>query len=129
MPQNNPSNVVLLGLENVLATQLGKVLSEQRHSVHTLPLQSHSRCLNQIGKLRADVVFCAAEPTCSYTALLQALKKKNPALPVIVVSRLPEVSEWLNALEAGAADYCCPPFESAHIRWILESALGAQNAA
>jgi DNA-binding NtrC family response regulator len=55
--------------------------------------------------------------------LLEAIAHRWPELPVIVVSRMPEVSEWLDAIEAGAADYCAAPFESAHIQWILSSTL------
>jgi len=42
---------------------------------------------------------------------------------VVVVSRIPETSEWLDALEAGATDYCAAPFERQHISWVVESAL------
>jgi DNA-binding response OmpR family regulator len=47
-----------------------------------------------------------------------------PHLPVIVVSRLPETDEWLDALEAGAADYCAAPFEIIHLRWLFETHAG-----
>lgn len=40
---------------------------------------------------------------------------------MVVVSRLPEVEGWLNALEAGAADYCAAPFEPAQLGWLLET--------
>ena len=39
--------------------------------------------------------------------------------------QLPElrevVADWLDALEAGASDYCAAPFEPAQIRWVLQS--------
>jgi DNA-binding NtrC family response regulator len=73
-----------------------------------------------VERLGAEVVFCCSERS-KYTALLEALGRKNPDLPVIVVSRVPDVSEWLDAIEAGASDYCAAPFESNHIRWILEA--------
>jgi FixJ family two-component response regulator len=50
-------------------------------------------------------------------------------LPVVIVSRLPEVSEWLDALDAGAADYCAAPFEHQHMSWLIESALLASQQA
>ena len=46
-----------------------------------------------------------------------------------MVSRFPEVSEWLDAMDAGASDYCASPFEPAQVRWILESNLPRQYAA
>ena len=48
-------------------------------------------------------------------------------MPVIVVSRLPEVSAWLQALEQGAADYCGAPFEARQVRWALNSSLAPAN--
>jgi hypothetical protein len=56
---------------------------------------------------RPRVVFCSAQPE-----ILQEALRRFPQLPVVVVSRLPEVRAWLDALEAGAADYCAASFES-----------------
>jgi len=50
-------------------------------------------------------------------------------LPVVVVSRDAETANWVLALEAGAQDYCAPPFEPSHIRWILEAAARTRCAA
>ena len=46
---------------------------------------------------------------------------------MIVVSRVPEVSGWLSALEQGAADYCGAPFEARQVRWALNSSLAPAN--
>ena len=37
------------------------------------------------------------------------------------ITRLPDVPRWLDALEAGARDYCGAPFECIQLRWILGS--------
>jgi hypothetical protein len=65
-----------------------------------------------------QVVFCPAAP-----GILRRALRRFPRLPVVVVSRLPDVAGWLDALEAGAADYCSAPFESIHLNWILQSQL------
>jgi DNA-binding response OmpR family regulator len=44
-------------------------------------------------------------------------------LPFVVVTRIPETREWLDALEAGATDYCSAPIETRQLRWLMESAL------
>jgi DNA-binding NtrC family response regulator len=131
MPKTNAhvTRIVLIGLKNTLGTQLMSVLSGHQHSARYVPSLSQSASLGLIEKLQPDVVFCAAEPEHCYTSLLEAIKQKRPDLPVVVVSRLPEIPKWLNALEAGAADYCCPPFESTQIGWILEKALRPQAVA
>jgi DNA-binding NtrC family response regulator len=119
-PTANRVKIILLGLEGPVAAELGDVLSEQQQEVVSAPLQSIPECLDVVDQEAADVVFCPADGR-QYAPLLEAIGQRWPELPVIVVSRMPEVSEWLDAIEAGAADYCAAPFESAHIQWILSS--------
>jgi PleD family two-component response regulator len=67
---------------------------------------------------RADIVFCSTQ-----RLAIEAAKSKFARRPLIAVSRLPEVNDWLDALEAGAADYCAAPFEAVQMRWIVETHL------
>jgi DNA-binding response OmpR family regulator len=108
-----PVTAVLFGLEEELARELTNTLTDccrQVESVDRKAVQS-SRKLPQ-----ADVIFCPADVT-----RVRQLRDEFPRSSVIVASRLPEVGDWLDALEAGAADYCAAPFEPAQIRWVLES--------
>jgi hypothetical protein len=70
----------------------------------------------------AQIVFCAWDPRD-----FQAMKESFGGLPVVVVSRNPDMSGWLDALEAGASDYCAAPFERIHLHWILEAQLGPKS--
>jgi len=116
------SRIALLGLSANMAAQLGKVLSDLRQTVYMRCLPDTASSLSWIDEVHADLVFCAAAPE-DYGPLLEAIKKQKPGLPLIVVSPCPDVAHWLDALQAGASDYCSPPFESAPIRWIVEGAL------
>lgn len=58
---------------------------------------------------------------CPRGAAFAAAKATFPNLPVVIVSRLPDTRDWLEALELGAADYVAAPFESIQMRWLLES--------
>ena len=69
-----------------------------------------------------DIVFAGGEPA-QYLSLLRRVRLERPGLPFVVVTRIPETTEWLNALEAGATDYCSSPFESRQLHWLMESAL------
>jgi DNA-binding NtrC family response regulator len=122
-----PSNVVLLGLAEDLASESGRILEEQGHKVYSFPLLSASSALEALRQVRADLVFCPAEPD-RYNLLLDAITQKMAGLPLVVVSRHPDTSAWLDALQAGVSDYCAPPFESIHMRWIMESVLAARYA-
>lgn len=65
----------------------------------------------------ANIVFC--DWNCADCRQAAACSR----VPYVVVSRLPEVQGWLDALEAGAADYCAAPFEEIQIRWLIETHL------
>jgi len=107
--------VLLLGLGDSLNSELKLALGLLRQPVHALPAIPVAECRQAIERLGIDLVFCPAEPG-SYRALLEG------TVPVVVVSARPEISEWLDAMDAGAADYCAPPFDAAHIGWILQAA-------
>lgn len=123
--RSSTRSVVLFGLGDALGAELEKVLSQQKQTTFSLPFSTPAECLALIERLGPELVFCPAERK-HYAALLEAVKQKWPGLPVVVVSRYPEVTEWLNAIEAGASDYCAPPFEPAHIQWILRAASRSQ---
>ncbi|MBZ5595333.1 MAG: hypothetical protein LAP39_24075 [Acidobacteriia bacterium] len=119
-------NFILHELDESLATQLRHAAFEPGHAFHAA--QSTSECLSLAKRLHAGVVFCNSDPR-EYQALLSEVKRRGLRLPVVVVSRIPEVSEWLDALDAGAADYCAAPFEHQHLAWLIESALLASQHA
>ena len=112
--------VLLLGLEEPLDRELQRVLRTQNRTVHTHPRQPVEASRVLIERLRPDLVFLGGD----WRSGVELLR----AAPVVVVSRRPEISDWLDAIEAGAADYCAPPFESSHLRWILESACRSARA-
>lgn len=108
------AHIVLTGLAPAAQADLCRVLSGEGHQV-TVRQQN---VWND-----ADAVFCNGD--CSgYPELLRDIREARPDLPVVVVTRLPESEKWLNALEAGAADYCSAPFEAIQVRWILSAILG-----
>lgn len=102
--RKTPHTALLLGLEGAVEQELRAALSADGCKVVKKPGS------------RADIVFCGHERPVYQTAVEQYAQ-----LPVVVVSRLPEVSDWLDALEAGAADYCAAPFEPTQLRWLLQT--------
>lgn len=115
------SKIVIFGLADGLADDSKKVLSEQGYDVFSSPFLPVAQALTLIQQVNADYVFCDADPA-HYLVLLEAIQRVNLGLPLVVVSPQPDTNAWLDALQAGATDFCAPPFESASLRWILESA-------
>jgi DNA-binding response OmpR family regulator len=103
--------VLLAGLEPELAKELSESLRVRGVEIQSAPK------LENANLSEADIVFCQTRQP-GLLELLAATRK-----PVVVVSRLPEVNDWLDAMEAGAADYCAAPFEREQIDWILDSNL------
>ncbi len=67
-----------------------------------------------------DLIFCSA----ASPALPHALRAcRERSLPVVVVAQDPTELAWLDAMDAGAADYVAPPFERAQLRWVVDTNL------
>lgn len=111
---NSPSDIVLAGLDQKIAEELGQHLRTRGLSVQSCE-KLDSLDAEQVSK--CALAFCDIGRN-DLIAMLQAVK-----MPVVVVSRLPEVNDWLDAIEAGAADYCSAPIEREQLDWILDSNL------
>jgi DNA-binding response OmpR family regulator len=107
------AHIILAGLEIAAQESLGQVLREQGHHI-TIGWQTELTA--------AGALFCNGDDP-GAPALVRQVRALDPKLPVIVVTKLPESRKWLDALEAGAADYCCAPFETVQICWLLSALL------
>ena len=111
------AKVILTGIERRIANDLQSVLAVEEHQIEHRPGNAPVDAF-----LNADIVFAGGDGK-QYMPLLLGIRQARPSLPFIVVTRFPETSGWLDALEAGATDYCSAPFESRQIDWLMESAL------
>lgn len=107
--------LTLLGLPEDLSNQLARILLDESHQVNQRLYVADLR-----GIPNASAVFISGDSP-EYREILSLLRENHPDLPVIVVTRQPETRHWLEALDAGAADYCGAPFEHIQLRWILGS--------
>jgi DNA-binding response OmpR family regulator len=117
------ANVFLIGLEQPVATQISIALAVERHRIERKAHNIEGSDLRNV-----DIVFAGGEPSV-YLPLLRRVRRERPTLPFVVVTRIPETTAWLDALEAGATDYCSSPFETRQIRWLMESALLGHRSA
>lgn len=111
------TKVVFIGLDQTAAGQICRALDVNSHQIE---YHQHDVVVREL--LHADIVFAGGEPA-SYMPLLRRVREARPTLPFIVVTRIPETGAWLDALEAGATDYCSMPIEMRQLRWLMESAL------
>ncbi len=115
------ASVCVLGFPQDLAVQLSEALAADAHIVE------RKQKIREVfhGPLPRAIFLDGDSP--DYRDRLSALLAAAPGLPVVVATRLPHSAHWLEALEAGATDYCCAPFEAAQVRWIMDSILGRRR--
>ena len=119
IPPSPNETAVLFGLDGSLGSELSGALAAQGRLTRSEPVPDGTLGGRALSPRDISVVFCLAKRRC-YEPVLELVKHARPDLPVVVVSRGADSFEWLNALEAGAADYCSAPFQSGQISWILE---------
>jgi DNA-binding response OmpR family regulator len=104
------ATLLFFGLQSPSHRTLESILQAQGHRVlHAVAGQSYI----------ADAAFCDGDDE-RYGSVLTNLQAR---LPLIVVTQNPTEGKWLDAIEAGAVDYCSAPFEPIQVRWILDAVL------
>lgn len=112
-----PRSALLCQLEPSLQAELKTALSNPELAVSTYTCDGIGECRQFTRTRYPDILFCPL--SADLPAFIACC---GDEVPVIVVSRVPDTREWIAAMEAGASDYCAPPFECSQLRWILTSA-------
>jgi hypothetical protein len=105
------ANVGLVGISEGLSNDLQEALGRVSGAFAAEPVES-------VETKGADVVFCAPD-----TGLVRELRRQFPSAVIIAAGKYPNTDDWLDMIEAGADDYCAAPFETAQLRWMLQSNL------
>ncbi len=112
---------LIYALEAVLAEPLTAALVRSGATVYRLSESSGpEQCAALAERVAADVIFCG-DGTLGYRSVLDAVASHSRVPAVVVVGRLGDTERWLDALEAGAFDYCAPPLDGDQLLWVLES--------
>jgi DNA-binding response OmpR family regulator len=109
-------NVVVFGLEDEISHQLESALTSTGAIVAAEPASSPEECIHAIAGNRSHVVFCGLN-----LDAIRTVRERCPSAAIIVVSRVAEVEDWLDALEAGADDYYAAPLDGTQVQWMLQS--------
>ncbi|MDQ6699628.1 MAG: hypothetical protein M3Z36_05525 [Acidobacteriota bacterium] len=117
------ARILLIGFDEAIANQIGKLIQQENHIDDRRAMD-----LRAFDTVAADLILaCGDDRRCM--EMLAVSKKRKRSIPFVVVTRLPETARWLDALEAGAADYWAGPFERTQFRWLLDSALPRTHSA
>jgi DNA-binding NtrC family response regulator len=113
-------HALLFGLTEDLAGELLPTLQSCALNIKSVQRRTSATSANAVADSPANIIFCGADVN-----VVSELRSANPEASIVVVSRHPEVSDWLDSIEAGATDYCAAPFETSQVRWIVETSLRA----
>jgi DNA-binding response OmpR family regulator len=118
------THALLFGLSEDLAGELIPPLKSCDLNIRAIARDGDVAHMPALAESPADIIFCGADVN-----LVSELRSAKPDASIVVVSRHPEVSDWLDSIEAGATDYCAAPFETSQVKWIVESSLRSAPAA
>ena len=113
--------LLLLGLEEEIASKLAEVIPTQKYDIHVVPAAAAAQWLGKLDTLRPSIICLPAEPSAA-APLMQAVRTRLARAPLVLVSNRPNPAEWKIAMDKGASDYFGPPFMPGQIDWILNSA-------
>ena len=114
------ARLLLLGLDPHVASKLVTALPDFHAFVHQEASLSTSEWDGLLEEANGDLIFCSA----GSPALPQVLRAgRERAVPVVVVAQDPTEVAWLDAMDAGAADYIAPPVERTQLRWVVDTNL------
>lgn len=115
----NP-RLLLMGLDQMIAHSLQQALPHHSTTFSSLIPTDAASFLAILKQSQPDVLFCPAR----HRHLKEILERASAQrLPVVVVTRDPDPREWIDAMDAGAADYVAAPFHRDQIEWVLQSSL------
>lgn len=103
--------ITLIGFDQATTLRLTTDLAAQRCSV---------TCKNRTSEIPSEalaLLVCGDDPQWQVT--VRQARSRRPDIRVVVITRMPDTSKWLDALDAGAHDYCGVPLDPYLVMWLL----------
>jgi DNA-binding NtrC family response regulator len=114
--------ILIVEDEKKMARLLELNLSEEGYTTHTVPDAESG--LSFLQKEKVDLVLTDLKlPGMDGLEFLQAAKRANAALPVVVMTAFGTVETAVEAMKAGASDYVLKPFAMEEMKLILRKEL------
>jgi hypothetical protein len=114
------SKVIFLRLDPRSSGQLGPLLAGDGHEIHV------ERENAPIGLIRGSCAVFIGGMAEGYLPVVRRLRALDANLCVVVIARMAEMQDWLDAIEAGATDYWPAPFEPSQVRTLIAPVVDAK---
>ena len=109
MTAENPISILIVEDDKALATGLAKGLQESGYACRVAASIDYARTLYD-SELPNLVLLDMGLPDGDGTELLASIRKRDPALPVIITTARSGIADRVNGLERGADDYLVKPY-------------------
>ncbi len=105
---------------------LARILSGEKFDVTSAT--GACDALDLVKSAQFDLIICDLRmPECDGVSFLQALRRGGNKVPVIILTAYAEVDTYLDAMNAGAADYLNKPIRSADLLKVVRSCLQSRR--
>lgn len=119
---STPSTILVVDDESLLREMLRETLINQGHTAFSA--EHYKGALDLLDRFEVDVILADVRmPGKSGIDLLETVKSRKLAAPVIMITGQPDVQTAADSLRLGAFDYVVKPFEIKSMLAIVEKAL------
>jgi len=114
--------VLLLGLDDLSADTLEKLLAQAGHVSRREPLR-----ITWERRPAENIIFLSSDQK-GYRDALESIRRFHNAPFIVVISRLGDTRGWIDALEAGAADFLTAPYTQTQVSGVIEAAFSRSKS-
>jgi two-component system response regulator AtoC len=124
-PNRVKKTILVVDDEAAVREVLGDVLSD---GYEVIVAGSGEEGMAQLGRCLPSLVLLDLRmPGMSGMETLAELRKRDPEVPVVVLTATTSYQTAVEAMRLGAADYLAKPFEVVELRHVIERTLATQN--
>lgn len=117
-----PGSILIVDDENNMRFVIGRALMEAGHDV--CEASSGAAALKMIEKSTPDMVLLDQRmPGMDGLSTLKEIKKRQPDMPVVMLTAHGKVEDAVTAMKSGASDYLTKPFDVEELKLAVEKAL------
>jgi len=119
------ARVLVIDDEEGMCWALEKALEEEGHQVFTATCGLAGLVVFKAQEI--DLVLCDIKmPDISGLEVLEQIRKKNPCVPVVIMTGYSSLPIALEAIKKGANSYLTKPFHISHLKELVQKTINQQ---
>ncbi len=114
--------LLIIDDEEGMCWALEKAMEEEGHQVFTATRGLEGLAI--FTRQKVDLVLCDIKmPDLSGIEVLEQIRKKNPQVPVVIMTGYSSLPIALEAIKKGANSYLTKPFQIAHLKELVKKTI------